>query len=154
MQLRDNNEVPRLAQQKLFRYKGLSLLHVFMPSMINGTAIDIMHMVLLGLAKLLTKLWFDPKFSRQPYSCVEMIHTVNESSSRLKPSSFVERLRRLLSDLKLWKAKEFKTWFFYYSSIVMKGVLEDVYLQHHIKLVFAVGLLCQESVAPGESCCS
>ncbi|XP_026291272.2 uncharacterized protein LOC113215822 [Frankliniella occidentalis] len=121
MQLRNNNDVPALAEQKEMGYKGLSVLFLLMPSMIRGVAIDVMHMVFLGLSKLQTKLFFDPHFSGEPYSCVQMIDVVNNRLRSIKPPSYVQRFTRTLSDLKLWKALEYKLWFFYYSLIVLEG---------------------------------
>lgn len=148
MQLRDNNQVPAHARTKSFGFKGLSALHPIMPNMIRGTAIDIMHMIFLGITKLLMKLWFDPKFAGEEFSCVGMIDVVNHRLSKIAPPSFVQRLTRTLADLKLWKAKEYKLWFFYYSSVVMFGILPNVYLEHHMKLVSALSLLSLASVSP------
>lgn len=147
IQLRNNAEVPALAAQKAFGYKGLSVLYLLMPSMIRGTCIDGMHMLFLGLSKLLTKLWFDPSFSGQLYSCSGMTDVVNARLANIKPPSFIQRLTRTLKDLQLWKAKEYKLWFFYYSIIVLKDVLENVYLEHHVKLVSAISLLSMNSVS-------
>ncbi|XP_034236341.1 uncharacterized protein LOC117642364 [Thrips palmi] len=150
MQLRKNNEVRDLALNKQFGYKGISLLYFLMPSMVAGTCIDIMHQIFSGLSKLLVKLWFDPSFSGQPYSCTRMIDIVNERLSSIVPPSFVERFTRTLTDRKLWKSKEYKLWFFYYSIVVMQGILEDVYLDHHIKLVSALSLLSLDSISPDQ----
>lgn len=52
MQLRNRDNIPALARSRRLGYKGLSLLYFLMPSMIRGTAIDIMHMTFLGICKL------------------------------------------------------------------------------------------------------
>lgn len=148
MQLRNRDNIPALARSRRLGYKGLSLLYFLMPSMIRGTAIDIMHMTFLGICKLLTKFWFNPSFSGEPFTCSRMVDVVNERLSNICPPTFVQRFTRNLSDLKLWKAKEYKLWFFYYSVPVMSGILEKVYMDHYLKLVSGISLLSQESIFP------
>ncbi|KAE8740472.1 hypothetical protein FOCC_FOCC014022 [Frankliniella occidentalis] len=131
-------------------YKGLSLLYYMMVNMLRGCSIDIMHLVFLGTCKLLTKLWFDVKFAAEPYSCYRLIATVNARLLKICPPSFVQRMTRTLEELKLWKAKDYKLWFFYYSLAVLDGILDNVYLVHHMKLVSAISLLCQESISPDQ----
>jgi len=155
VRLRKNKDVikyARLARERqkshILGIKGLSLLYLLMPDMIRGTGIDIMHQLFLGLCKLLTKFWFDSKFSGELFSCTASIDVVNERLSSIKPPSFVQRMTRSLSELKTWKAKEFKLWFFYYSIPVMSGILPNDYLFHHMKLVTAIALLNQENIFP------
>ncbi|KAK3919910.1 Halomucin [Frankliniella fusca] len=129
-------------------YKGLSLLYFMMVDMLRGTSIDIMHLLFLGICKLLNRLWFDVQFQGEPYSCYQLIVVVNAKLAKIRPPSFVQRSTRTLDDLKLWKAKDYKLWFFYYSLVVMDGILDRVFLNHHMKLVSAISLLCQESIFP------
>lgn len=154
IRLRKNTEVLRCARnaqqlgQPYLGVKGLSLLYFMMPNMVRGLSIDIMHSCFLGLSKLLTKLWFDPKFSGEPYSCSALRDTVNQRLSSIVPPSFIQRMTRTLNDLKLWKAKEHKIWFFIYSIPVLRDILDNEYLFHHMKLVSAVSLLSQDSISP------
>lgn len=155
VRLRKNKDVlkcARLARQRQVSHvlgmKGLSLLYFLMPDMIRGTGIDVMHLLFLGICKLLTKFWFDSKFSGELFSCRASIDVVNERLSSIKPPSFVQRMTRSLTELQTWKAKEYKLWFFYYSIPVLNGIMPNNYLLHHMKLVSAISLLSQESIFP------
>lgn len=154
IQLRSKAEIVPSATQALATgksvrgYKGISRLYYMMPCMIRGTSVDVMHCLFLNICKLLMKFWFAPEFSGEPFSCYRLLDAVNERLSKILPPSFVQRMTRTLTDLKLWKAKEYKLWFFYYSVAVLNGVLDKQYLFHHIKLVSAISLLCQESIFP------
>ena len=49
--------------------KGFSLLSILRHhDIVRGTAIDYMHGVLLGVRKLLLKLWFDNSYSKKVFS--------------------------------------------------------------------------------------
>ena len=52
---------------------------------INGTAIDYMHSVLLGLERRLLQLWFDPKYSNEPFSISNLVDVADKRLSAIKP---------------------------------------------------------------------
>lgn len=130
--------------------KGPTLLSKIVPDIIRCTAIDIMHGVFLGVCKMLLDLWFNSKYSRMPWSLHHLEHVVDEKIKKLKPPSNVQRAPRSLKDLKFWKAAEYKLFMLYYSVIVLKDVMEDVYLKHHCLLVSAICLLSQDSISLGQ----
>lgn len=130
--------------------KGPTLLAELVPDIIRCTAIDIMHGVFLGVCKLLLDLWFNSKYSTQPWRLHHLQHLVEDKMKNLKPPSNVQRAPRSLKDLKFWKASEYKTFLLYYSVVVLKDIMSDVYLKHHCLLVSAVSLLSLDSISIGQ----
>ncbi|KAK3910876.1 GMP reductase [Frankliniella fusca] len=128
VRLRQNNEVIQCARiarrtekSNILGIKGLSILYFLMPDMIRGTGIDIMHQLFLGVCKALTKFWFD-SFSGELFSCSAMTDIINERLSSIRSPSFVQRMTRSLAELKLWKAKEYKLFFFLYAIPALNAV--------------------------------
>ena len=155
--LRTNEEVPhyaRLARQtghSVYGVKGPTLLYKMMPNMVLGSAIDKMHAVDIGACKLLTHLWFDKAFSDYDFSLSGLVEVVDQRLSKMKPPSFTQRVLRSSSKhLAFWKAQEFKMWLMYYAIPVLSGIMDEIYLNHLMKLVSALFLLDQESVSPDQ----
>ena len=153
--LRSHGEIPVYAtaafnlQRSVYGVKGLSELYHIMIDMISGIGIDAMHGIFLGHAKLLIKLWFSSDHNGQPFSISGLLKIVDERLRKMRPPSFVQRMPRSIEKcLVLWKAQEFKLWLMYYSIPCLIGLLPEEYLDHHMKLVSAVFLLSQESIAP------
>lgn len=128
--------------------KGPSWFLYHMPDLINGTAIDWMHQVLLGIVRRLLKLWFDSSHSSQPYSISHLLSAADARLKNLKPPNFIGRVPRSIRDhRKYWKASECRSWLFYYSLPVLSGLLLDMYFQHYLLLVEAVYLLNVDSIS-------
>ena len=73
------------SSQPVFGVKGPSWWVNCCPDIINGTAIDYMHSVLLGLIRRLLQLWFDPKFSSQSFSVSHLVSVANRRLSSIRP---------------------------------------------------------------------
>lgn len=158
MMPRTNQEIDaysRIAVQhngSCYGVKGPSLLYDMMGNMIVGTGIDIMHGIFINLMRLFMKLWFDPSFSAELYSISGLVDLVDERLKSIKPPGFVQKMpRSIKTDIKLWKAAEFKLFFFYYAPAVLKGVWDEDnqrYFHHFLKLITAIYLLSQRSIFP------
>ncbi|KAK3916608.1 TATA-box-binding protein [Frankliniella fusca] len=156
--LRDNNETVEFASQAIaarqhdpdatvYGVKGPSLLSSLLPNMILCMGIDIMHGVFLGVMKTLNSLWFDGVNSEYPFSISNMVHLVDAKLKSIKPPhSFQNMPCRIKKDK--WKAFDLKAFFFYYSLVVLNGIIPDRYWFHHVRLVTAISILCQEGISP------
>ena len=65
--------------------------------------VDYMHAVCLGVAKKLTNLWFEKKFSAQPFSLYSKLEEVDLLLRNTKPPRGVKRLPRSLKERQHWK---------------------------------------------------
>ena len=88
--------------------KGPSWLH-FLTSFhsVKGIAIDYMHGTLLGIQKLLLKLWFSPTYSKERHNCSHLSGVIDERLKTIFPTLDIKRLPRSVSEhLKYWKDLE------------------------------------------------
>jgi hypothetical protein len=131
-----------------FGVKGSAWLANCCPDIINGTGIDYMHAVLLGLVRRLLKLWFDPKFSKQSFSISKLVDVADKRLSEIKPPYYITRHpRNIKEQSKYWKASECRAWLFFYSVPVLFGLLEHQVFQHYLLLVEAVYILNLDSIS-------
>ena len=70
--------------------------------MVNGVAIDYMHGVLLGIQKLLLRLWFTKEFSSRPFSYFTKVNVVDNRMMNIQLTLNIRsRLQRSIeNDLK------------------------------------------------------
>lgn len=121
--------------------KGPCALSKLMPDFIQGTAIDYMHCVFSGVIKKLLHFWFNPSFSGDPFSLYALSGVIDSRLICIKPPKFVHRMPRTVSDLCHWKASELKMWFFYYSVVILQGIMNPIYFRHYLLLVSGISLL-------------
>ena len=108
----------------------------------KGTSIDYMHGVLLGVQRLLLRLWFSKDFSKRKFSMTKHVKEVDSRLLNIKPSSAISRLPRSIeTSLKYWKASEYRSFLLYYGAVVLRGILDDIMLEHYLKFVEAMHIL-------------
>lgn len=97
--VQDAQEIVQLKQtkniQNLDGVKGPSWL-LLLPdlSVVGGIAIDYMHGVLLGVKKLLLRLWFDKSFVGKPFNFLNSSSMLDELLEFIHPTSDISRLLR------------------------------------------------------------
>lgn len=123
--------------------KGPSWLILFPEfNIIDGVAIDYMHGVLLGVQKLLLRLWFAPEFSKEPFSFNKCVNKVDESLKKIQPTLDITRLpRSIQKDLKYWKASEYRSFLLFYGAVVLFNILDNERFSHYLLLVHAMQIL-------------
>ena len=118
---------------------------------VKNVSIDCMHLLFLGLIRLLVNLWFGVSNSLQDFSIYRYIELVDSRLLSIKPSHYISRMPRALSDcLKFWKAAEYRSCFFYYSIPCIRDLLKPKYLYHYCALVEGVYLLNQSSISEAD----
>lgn len=132
----------------MYGVKGPSLLSSMLPDLIRCMGIDIMHGLFLGVMRTMMNLWFDSHYSNMPFSVSDLAHIVDARMKKIKPPISFQDMPQRIKDLARWKAFDLKVFFFYYSLAVLHGVLPDEYWLHHVQIVTAFSLLCQQSVSP------
>ncbi|CAC5414618.1 unnamed protein product [Mytilus coruscus] len=109
---------------------------------VNGIAIDYMHGLLLGVQKLMIRLWFDKSFSTFPFNVHSAVEKVDERLLSFLPTLSITRLlRKIQNHIKYWKASEFKSFLLYYGAPVMFGILDRDRFSHYLNLVNASQIL-------------
>ena len=118
---------------------------------VRGIAIDYMHGVLLGVQKLLLKLWFNPSFSGNAYSISHLAEALDERLQHITPTLEISRLPRSVTEhLKYWKANELRAFLFFYGAMVLRGILPDVYYKHFVLFSEAIFTLCLTNVTQSQ----
>ena len=135
----------------VYGVKGPSWWAAVTPDIINGTAIDYMHTVLLGIVRRLLKLWFDSKFSSEPFSAANLVDTADRRLSFIKPPHYITRHPRSIKQhSQYWKASRCRSWLFHYSVPVLDDILKKIFYDHYLLFVDAIFILSQESISPEE----
>ncbi|XP_064461624.1 uncharacterized protein LOC135371566 [Ornithodoros turicata] len=132
-----------------FGFKGPSaLLNLPGFDVISSFVPDYLHCILLGVARTMMKLWFDSKYSGEGFyiGAPAAVERVDSRIRQIKPPSAVGRYPRSVTERKLWKGQEFRSWLLYYSLPVLCGILPRQYLLHLSLLVRSLFLLLQDSL--------
>lgn len=113
---------------------------------INGFVPDVMHCVLLGVAKQFAHSWFAVR--GKLYSLPEdSIKQVDSYLKSLKVPQQLTRLSRSIGDRKHWKAREWENWLLFYSLPVLLELPGfEEYAAHWSHLVEALFILSQNSI--------
>ena len=106
-----------------------------------------MHCIFLGVLKQFLILWFDSKYSNQPFSLVHLIDKVNYRRRKLNLPHFVQRLPEDVTKPHLWKASLCRTFLQFIALILLDGILKPEYHQNLSLLVKGVLLLNQTSIS-------
>ncbi|OXA49484.1 hypothetical protein Fcan01_16016 [Folsomia candida] len=114
-----------------------------------GFVFDYMHTVLLGVVRSFTYAWMDSKNHQEPFYIDNKNVEINNMILSLKFPQNCRRHLRETSEMKYWKASEWKLWMLT-ATHLLKGILPSCYLKHFSKLVNAVYLLCQDIVTDTE----
>ena len=144
--LRTNDEMESHSREAVatakpvFGVKGPSwLCTVPNYNLIGGNVVDYMHCVLLGITKMLLKLWFNSEYSKELWYCGNQVKKADAKLLQIKPPTTITRVPRSIQQHhSYWKASEYRAWLLFYSLPVMLNILPDEYLAHHMLLVESV----------------
>ncbi|XP_040062791.1 uncharacterized protein LOC115319652 isoform X2 [Ixodes scapularis] len=129
-------------------FKGPSaLLNLPFFNVIESFVPDYMHAVLLGVSRTLLSLWFDSNTGGGFYlGDPATVRLVDRRMKAIKPPSKLGRFPRGVSERKLWKAQEYRSWLLYYSLPVLYGILPEPFLGHLALLVHSIFCLIQDTL--------
>lgn len=138
---------------------------------IKGMSFDYMHCVLLGITRLLLRLWFTSSYHSQLWYLGSNVKNIDQLLCTIRPPDEMKRTPRSIENsLKYWKgillithvaivifqsvmepysvfpAHELKAWLLHYRPVVMHGYLQEDYYQHHLLLVEGIYLLLKDIV--------
>lgn len=112
---------------------------------------DYMHCI-LGIVKKHMELILDPCRKKMWVNMTDdigmdhLIAAIDQRIVQIQSNTSVIRELRLLKDIALWKASEFRSWLLFYFIACLKGFLKDKYLVHLALLSKATNLLLQKTV--------
>ena len=136
-----------ITRQHSNHHRIASILEDIGIDLVNDGPLDYMHVVLLGVMRKLLNRWA----SRDSCSHLithEMLNKISQrlvSLSRSVPNEFA-RNPRPLSDLRHWKATEYRQFLLYTGPLVLKDVLPSDLYHHFLYLHCAIKILCSESL--------
>ena len=104
-----------------------SYISVYSP--VQGTVIDAMHGLFLGLEKRLIELLFSDTFKQSHFSQHQNAERVSARLRSIKPPRSVKRVPRSLNQMQHFKASEFAMILIMYQPILL-GLIPDEYLHH------------------------
>lgn len=141
--------------QKQYAVKGVKgpswLLFLENFDIVAGMGIDYMHGVLLGVQKLLLKLWFGDSYSKEPYSFRHLVGVLDDRLNEIRPTLEIRRMPRSVSEhLKYWKASELRSFLLFYGAPALYGILSEDCFQHYLLLVNAIHLLLKDSISESD----
>ena len=106
-----------------------------------------MHGTLLGIVKMLTSLWFDKTYKKQPWYIGSYVPEMDVELKSIKiPNSISRSPRSLIDERAQWKASEYCSFLLFYSTPLLWKRLPNEYFQHYILLVEAIFLLLKQSI--------
>lgn len=118
---------------------------------VAGMGIDYMHGVLLGVQKLLLKLWFGDSYSKEPFSFRHLVGVLDDRLKEIFPTMEIKRMPRSVSEhLKYWKASELRSFLLFYGAPALYGILSEDCFQHYLLLVNAIHLLLKDSISESD----
>lgn len=162
-----------LASLQLYGVKGPSWLST-VPNfdLVQGVAVDYMHCVLLGVTRLLLRLWFTSSHHKEPWYIGRHVVEVDKRLCAIRPPDEILRTPRSVEKtVKYWKgqcvcmymyvllmalfvtflaAHELQAWLLHYSPAVLHHILPEEYYQHYLLLVEGVYLLLKDTVKEGD----
>ncbi|XP_043275264.1 uncharacterized protein [Venturia canescens] len=114
---------------------------------IKGVPLDSMHLLLLGVMKLLLEKWTQGK-SRQRLTRAQL-NLLKQLLDLLKGSVPAEFQRKIfeIREVAKWKATQYRTILLYVGAVVLRDVLPHKYYQHFLLLVVASRILSSKKLA-------
>lgn len=113
---------------------------------ISSVCIDYMHNVLLGVFKYLLNFWTDKKYNGRSFSLSEQQKSeidrrIISIQNQVSVDDFARRPRPL-TELKHFKATEFRSLLLYFGPLAFAQVLDEPYYKHFLLLHSAIRILC------------
>jgi hypothetical protein len=143
-------------QSDAAHHVGTSPLAALPLGLVSQVPLDYMHVVCLGVMRRILLLW-----SKGPASCRMSNALLQAVSARLVayrsfiPRQFARKTQSL-SEVKMWKATEFRTFLLYTGPVALKGLLNRHLYRHFVCLSVAISIclsveLCHEHADYSES---
>ena len=112
---------------------------------------DYMHAILLGVFRMLIKLWFSTKYKDKPFYIKKSFRdSINESLSKIFPPDYIPRTPRILKYIHFLKASELKEKLLHYFPILLKDKLPTIYYEHFLLFAYGTTTLLKPKISEQE----
>eukprot|EP00111_Clytia_hemisphaerica_P016517 TCONS_00048979-protein len=116
--------------------------------LINGLGLDYLHNTLLGVVKMLIKLWFKKQYKSEAWYIGDGVKQIDRDIACLKLPNLISRVpRNIDEELKQWKASEYRSFLLFYSAPILANYLPSEYFVHYCCLVQGIFLLLQDCIS-------
>lgn len=123
-----------------------SLMNLKYYDLAEGMAVDYMHSILLGVTRQYTEIILTSVNNDFYVGSPDKLFIINKRLLAMSPPTSIPRTPRSLTERKMWKASEWRSWLILYSLICLKGVLPYKYLLHLALFVSGINILLQDSI--------
>ena len=132
--------------------KGVSALHGLQSfDIVWGIVPDYMHGALLGIAKMLLRLWFTSSNADKPYFLGRQIKHIDKFLKKMKPTDDIGRLpRKIEHNMHHFKASELQMWLLFYSLPCLIDFAPKEYLNHFALLIEGLYILLGDNISPDQ----
>lgn len=108
---------------------------------------DYMHVICLGVFRMLLSLWCDTSNKAEDYYLKKrMKEQINCELASIRPPDSTMRIPRTLKDIKNLKANEFEEFFIHYFPIILRGKLKKKYFDHFLLLCYGIANLSKPKI--------
>lgn len=148
-QISDNSQEAITTNMPIFGVKGSSwLLIISNYNVIEGNVVDYMHCVLLGVTKMLLKLWLDIEYVGELWYCGTKVQEAHFKFLQIKPPNVITQVPRSIQQhcFFLESYRLYRSWLLYYSLPVMLTILPVDYIVYQMLLVEVVYTLLQDFI--------
>lgn len=128
-------------RKQVLHHREKSPLEDLKIDMVKQFPLDYMHLVCLGITKLLLRLWFR---SKKPLLSPKILDILSDELLELGkylPKEF-NRKTHSITELGRWKATVLRTFLLYLGIIVLRRHLEKKYIDNFTLLSCAIRILC------------
>ncbi|CAD6241492.1 GSCOCG00009289001-RA-CDS [Cotesia congregata] len=112
----------------------------------DGMSPDYIDAVLLGVIKEHTEILLSSLGEDYYVGNPNQLEVLNTRLSSFKHPTCITRSPPTLTDRKMWKATEWRSWLLFYSLICFKGILPQKYFDHLAILVEAIHILLSDKI--------
>lgn len=118
----------------------------YVSGMVSQFPQDYMHLVLLGVVRKMIYTWMQGPLRMRVRTASIAAMSDRMLSYRVHWPSDFQRKPRSFTEVKNWKATEFRSFLCYLAAVVLRGILDDDVYQHFCLLITAMRILLNKQL--------
>jgi hypothetical protein len=117
---------------------------------VDGSCIDYMHCVLLGVLKHLLAKWLNASNKREAYYIGHFLDQIEKRLNENRPPTEITRPPINIKKFGKWKANQCRAFLIFYGYGALNGILPKVYLDHFLLLSNAIYTFLQSEISEAQ----